>query len=90
MANPDMNPAEQDRVSRGQSIAKGDTGDGETGVPAQEPGISNRPGDRGVADPEPVIERDEASGVDDDDEGDSDPDAGGAMSDDLEPEPDRA
>ena len=46
MSNPKMNESEQDRISRGQSIAKGDTGDGATGVPEDEQGISNRPGDR--------------------------------------------
>lgn len=29
---------------------KGDTGDGDTGVPPSEQGISNRPGDRGTDD----------------------------------------
>jgi hypothetical protein len=46
MPNAKMNEAEQDRVSQGQSIARGDTGDGVTGVPEEEQGISNRPGDR--------------------------------------------
>lgn len=63
MANPDMNQADQDRVSRGQSIAKGDTGDGDTGVPAHEQGISNRPGDKDRVDQERVAERDDESDI---------------------------
>jgi hypothetical protein len=34
-----------ERVKRGQSAALGDTGNGDTGVPSDEQGISNRPGD---------------------------------------------
>jgi len=36
-----------ERVKRGQSVARGDTGNGDTGVDAGEQGISNRKGDRG-------------------------------------------
>jgi hypothetical protein len=37
-------PDEQ-RPFHGQSLPLGDTGDGDTGVPSDEQGISNRPGD---------------------------------------------
>ncbi len=40
------NVTDKDRVAIGQSIPHDDTGDGKTGVPAAEPDISNRPGDR--------------------------------------------
>ena len=36
----------EERPKQGQSVPLGDTGDGETGVPADEQGISNREGDR--------------------------------------------
>jgi hypothetical protein len=65
-----MKQTEQDRVSQGQSIALGDTGDGVTGVPAQEQGISNRPGDRDLdGDAGALIERSEGR-LDDEDAGD--------------------
>ena len=35
----------EERASRGQSLAMGDTGDGDTGVKSDTQGISNRPGD---------------------------------------------
>ena len=35
----------EERAKRGQSVPLGDTGDGDTGVPDDEQGISNRPGD---------------------------------------------
>jgi hypothetical protein len=38
-------PDEQ-RPFHGQSLPLGDTGDGDAGVPSDEQGISNRPGDR--------------------------------------------
>jgi hypothetical protein len=49
MAKQNPTSDEQERIRRGQSAALGDTGDGRTGVPAGEQGISNRPGDTGVA-----------------------------------------
>jgi hypothetical protein len=80
-----MNQAEQDRVSQGQSIAKGDTGDGATAVPEEEQGISNRPGDKAsVGDADGVGER-RARFADDEGHVDGDPDDG--TSDDLESEP---
>jgi hypothetical protein len=36
----------EDRAARGQSLARGDTGTGGTGVAPDRQGISNRPGDR--------------------------------------------
>lgn len=42
----------EDRAAHGQSLAKGDTGDGSTGVPPDVQGISNRPGDSGGDDRE--------------------------------------
>ena len=45
MSEQNMNVDEQYRIRSGQSAARGATGDGETGVPAGEQGISNRPGD---------------------------------------------
>jgi hypothetical protein len=36
----------EERPKQGQSVPLGDTGDGETGVPPDEQGISNREGDR--------------------------------------------
>ena len=36
----------EERPKQGQSVPLGDTGDGETGVPADEQGISNREGDQ--------------------------------------------
>ena len=35
----------ENRATHGQSLAKGDTGGGSTGVPPDAQGISNRPGD---------------------------------------------
>jgi len=35
-----------DRRKTGQSVPLGDTGDGDTGVPDDQQGISNRPGDQ--------------------------------------------
>jgi hypothetical protein len=39
----------RDRAAHGQSLARGDTGDGETGVESSRQGVSNRRGDRGAA-----------------------------------------
>ena len=75
MADPKMKQTQQNRASQGQSIPKGDTGDGATGVPAQEQGISNRPGDRDLEnDAEGVIERSEDRLTDDEDDSDEDSD----------------
>ena len=41
--NPESH--EEGRIRSGQSAARGATGDGQTGVPTGEQGISNRPGD---------------------------------------------
>jgi hypothetical protein len=38
--------ATEDRRKSGQSVPLGDTGDGDSGVPEDEQGISNRPGDK--------------------------------------------
>jgi hypothetical protein len=43
--NPDRRNEAEDRARHGQSLAMGDTGDRDTGVPADSQGISNRPGD---------------------------------------------
>jgi hypothetical protein len=44
----------EERPKQGQSVPLGDTGDGETGVPANEQGISNRPGDKDEAPMDPA------------------------------------
>ena len=62
MAAGHGNATDKDRVAMGQSIPRGDTGDGKTGVPADEQGISNRPGDR-----EPAGDGEEIPELDDDD-----------------------
>ena len=41
--------SEQERIRSGQSASRGANGDGRTGVPAGEQGISNRPGDAEAA-----------------------------------------
>jgi hypothetical protein len=87
MADPTMKRTEEDRLSQGQSLAKGDTGDGVTGVPAQEQGISNRPGDRDRGDDEDPVERSEDRLADDEDDSDDDMDED--ASDEPESEPDR-
>lgn len=38
--------ATEDRRQTGQGVPLGDTGDGDTGVPEDQQGISNRPGDQ--------------------------------------------
>jgi len=38
--------SDDERPNLGQSVPLGDTGDGDTGVPDNEQGISNRAGDR--------------------------------------------
>lgn len=56
----------EERVRRGQSAALGDTGDGDTGAPSDEPGISNRPGDTdAAADDDDVDEPDDQDEDDD-------------------------
>jgi hypothetical protein len=72
--------ADEQRPFHGQSLPLGDTGDGDTGVPSDEQGISNRPGDeadgRGVqADESPDEEDEDEVEIDDedlDDESDDD------------------
>jgi hypothetical protein len=61
----------EERVSRGQGAALGDTGDGDTGVRADEQGISNRPGDLESA-PQPAS--DDGHGIVVVDESENDPD----------------
>jgi hypothetical protein len=58
-------PDEQ-RPFHGQSLPLGDTGDGDAGVPSDEQGISNRPGDRpdGMS-----AQADESPDEDEEDEG---------------------
>jgi hypothetical protein len=46
--------ATEDRRKSGQSVSLGDTGDGDTGVPNDEQGISNRPGDKDEAPMDPA------------------------------------
>jgi len=78
MASGHSNVTEKDRVAMGQSIAKGDTGDGKTGVRPNEQGMSNRPGDRAPAsDGEeiPELEDDDDAAADDGDEPFIDPEA---------------
>jgi hypothetical protein len=45
LANKTEQIPDEQRSAFGQSVALGDTGDGDTGVPAGEQGISNRPAD---------------------------------------------
>jgi hypothetical protein len=47
---------EKERIRSGQSAARGATGDGQTGVPAGDQGISNRPGDAGGPDDDDALE----------------------------------
>ena len=49
----------EERVKRGQSAPFGDTGEGDTGVAADEQGISNRPGDRAQSGVEPTGDRED-------------------------------
>jgi hypothetical protein len=46
MAQKKHTIATEDRRKTGQSVPLGDTGDRDTGVPADQQGISNRPGDK--------------------------------------------
>jgi hypothetical protein len=66
------NPIPDDeRPLHGQSLPLGDTGDGNTGVPSGEQGISNRPGDR----PDGMnVSEDQSPDEDDEDEEDEDED----------------
>lgn len=45
MSKQNPKSGEHLRIRQGQSSARGATGDGDTGVPAGEQGMSNRPGD---------------------------------------------
>jgi ribonuclease E len=56
---------DEQRPLHGQSLPLGDTGDGNTGVPSDEQGISNRPGDL----PEEMsAQKDETPDADEEDE----------------------
>lgn len=71
-------PAEQ-RPLLGQSLPLGDTGDGNTGVPSGEQGISNRPGDQpdavsAGADDEPDEAEDDEEDLEDESDDDVDED----------------
>ena len=46
MAHTKNSIPDEQRPFHGQSLPLGDTGDGDAGVPSDEQGISNRPGDR--------------------------------------------
>jgi hypothetical protein len=66
LANTKTLIPDEQRPFHGQSLPLGDTGDGNTGVPSHEQGISNRPGDRpdGMS-----AQADESPDEDDEDEG---------------------
>lgn len=67
MANKRAPISDEQRASLGQNVPLGDIGDGQTGVPEDEQGISNRPGD---------LDDDDDDDDDDEDEGEvSDPEA---------------
>jgi hypothetical protein len=77
-------PDEQ-RPFQGQSLPLGDTGDGDTRVPSDEQGISNRPGDR----PDELsVQADEGPDEDDEDEDDDDEDDADVDDEDLDDESD--
>ena len=66
----------EERMRRGQSVALGDTGDGHAGVPSDEQGISNRPGDKdsvaGPATADGIVDEVADDEVEDEDELDED------------------
>jgi hypothetical protein len=69
--------SDEQRPMVGQSVPIGDSGSGQTGVPAGERGIPNRPGDHALrmgsgADEEEDLEDDEDLGDDEDEEEDAD------------------
>lgn len=66
MANKKERIPDEHRPLLGQSVPLGDTGSGQTGVPAGEQGVSNRPGDRALR--MAVDEDEEAEGLEDEDE----------------------
>jgi hypothetical protein len=83
LANKNERISDEQRPLIGQSLPLGDTGGGQTGVPAGEQGISNRPGDHAVGtaaeededvEDEDEDEEDAAEGPDEDEE-DGDDDA---------------
>jgi hypothetical protein len=86
----------EERVRRGQSVALGDTGDGHAGVPSDEQGISNRPGDMdavaglatgdGIADESDEIAADEVDDEDELEEAEEDEDADEVDDPEAEPE----
>jgi hypothetical protein len=65
MANTKDPITEDQRPFHSQSLPLGDTGDGSTGAPSEEQGISNRPGDRpdGMS-----VQEEESPDEDEDDE----------------------
>jgi hypothetical protein len=88
LANKRERISDEQRPMLGQSFALGDTGSGQTGVPAGEQAISNRPGDHAVElagdedeDDEDLEDEDEDEDAadedlgDDEDEDDGDDDA---------------
>ena len=68
LANTTDRISDEQRQALGQSVPLGDTGDGNTGVPAGEQGISNRPGDRAAEMVAEENEDDEELGDDEDDD----------------------
>jgi hypothetical protein len=81
LANTTDRIPDEQRPAVGQSVPLGDTGDGDTGVPAREQGISNRPGDRAgeiIAEEnendDEVESEDEEDDEDDEDEDDDEDD----------------
>jgi hypothetical protein len=71
--------SEQQWSRQGQSAARGATGDGDTGVPAGEQGISNRPGDADVVPDEDDAVRGPRRALGDEDEEDESEDEGEAQ-----------
>jgi hypothetical protein len=74
LANKRVRISDEQRPMLGQSFPLGDTGSGQTGVPAGEQGISNRPGDHAVElagdedeDDEDLEDEDEAEDAADED-----------------------
>jgi hypothetical protein len=73
LANNKERISDEQRPMLGQSLPLGDTGNGQTGVPAGEQGISNRPGDHAV---DAAAENDDGSEELEDEDEDEDEDAG--------------
>jgi hypothetical protein len=83
LANMTHRISDEQRQAPGQSVPLGDTGDGNTDVPAAEQGISNRPGDRAAEVVAEENEDDEEPGDDEEEDDDED-----VEDDDLEDEED--